>query len=92
LSWFEPKNVCCISQPRGFVVLHPPDVAETLSAFVLPPWTGPQNILATLANHGPLFGGFAAFAGALYGETASLPPAEREFAYLTASQVNECFY
>lgn len=33
----------------------PPEVAETLSGFVLPPWTGPQNILATLADHGRLF-------------------------------------
>jgi alkylhydroperoxidase family enzyme len=70
----------------------PPEVAETLSSFVVPPWTGPQNILATVANHGPLFGGFVAFASALYGETATLSPAERELAYLTASQVNECFY
>lgn len=70
----------------------PADVGPTLAGFVLPPWTGPQNILATLANHGPVFNGFAAFVGALYGEAGELTPAQREFAYLTASQVNECFY
>lgn len=70
----------------------PPEVAQTLSAFVLEPWTGPQNMLSTLANHGPLFAGFAAFAGALYGGSEELTPAEREYAYLTASRVNECFY
>ena len=70
----------------------PPEVGEALSAFVLPPWTGPQNVLATIANHGPVFAGFTAFVGALYGEDAALSSAQRELAYLTASQVNECFY
>ena len=59
---------------------------------MLPPWTGPQNVLATIANDPDVFAGFIAFVSALYGETAELSAAERELSYLTASQVNECFY
>jgi alkylhydroperoxidase family enzyme len=49
------------------------------------------NVLRAIANHPRAAEAFGAFGGFLYSE-ASITPAQREFAYLTASAINNCHY
>jgi alkylhydroperoxidase family enzyme len=49
------------------------------------------NVLRAIANHPGAQRAFSAFGGFLYGE-ASLTPAHRELAYLTATVANRCHY
>jgi alkylhydroperoxidase family enzyme len=49
------------------------------------------NVLRAIANHPRAAEAFGAYGGFLYSE-ASITPAQRELAYLTASAINNCHY
>lgn len=49
------------------------------------------NVYRAIANHPEVFAGFRQFTRAAYSAN-SLPPAQRELAYLAASVANDCFY
>jgi alkylhydroperoxidase family enzyme len=49
------------------------------------------NIYRAIANHPQVLEGFAHFGASAY-FLSSLPPAQRELAYLSASVANDCHY
>lgn len=50
-----------------------------------------SNVYGAIANHPTVFPALVEFSRAVYKEN-SLPPGERELAYLATSVANDCFY